>query len=66
MNLKQQAAQAALAYVHSGMVVGLGSGSTTAYFTDLLGEQIKIGALRDMVAVPTSEQTAARARALGI
>lgn len=66
MNLKGQAARRALTYVRSGMVLGLGSGSTTAHFIDLLGEQVRSGALCDIVGVPTSEATASRARALGI
>jgi ribose 5-phosphate isomerase A len=66
MNLKQQAAERALAYVRSGMVLGLGTGSTTGYFLDMLGEQLRNGELHDVVGVPTSEGTAARARALGI
>ncbi len=66
MHLKQQAAQQALTYVRSGMVLGLGSGSTTAIFIDLLGERLKAGALQDIVGVATSERTAAQARAVGI
>ncbi len=66
MNLKEQAAREALRYVQSGMVLGLGSGSTTAHFVDLLGQQVQAGAVQKIVGVPTSEQTAARARALGI
>jgi ribose 5-phosphate isomerase A len=66
MNLKEQAARRALAYLQSGMVLGLGSGSTTAYFVELLGEQLGAGTLHDIVGVPTSERTAERARSLGI
>ncbi len=66
MNLKEQAARRALAYLHSGMVLGLGTGSTIAYFLKLLGEQLRAGALTGIVGVPTSEQTAERARSLGI
>jgi ribose 5-phosphate isomerase A len=66
MNLKEQAARRALAYVESGMVLGLGTGSTTAYFLELLGEQLRAGTLHDIVGVPTSEQTAERARSHGI
>jgi ribose 5-phosphate isomerase A len=65
-NLKLEAARQALAYVRSGMVLGLGTGSTNAYFVDLLGEKLQDGGLRDIVGVPTSEGTARRARALGI
>jgi ribose 5-phosphate isomerase A len=66
MNLKQQAASHALTYVRSGMVLGLGTGSTTAHFVEMLGERLKAGALQNIVGVPTSEKTAAQARDLGI
>jgi len=66
MNLKQQAASRALTYVRSGMVLGLGTGSTTAYFIEMLGERLKAGTLQDVVGVPTSEKTAAQAAGLGI
>ncbi|MCP4167688.1 MAG: ribose-5-phosphate isomerase RpiA [Chloroflexi bacterium] len=66
MNLKQQAARQALAYVQNDMVLGLGTGSTTEYFIDLLGTAVKRGDLRGIVAVPTSEATAVRANELGI
>ncbi|MCS7249221.1 MAG: ribose-5-phosphate isomerase RpiA [Anaerolineales bacterium] len=66
MDLKAQAAIAALDYVQSGMTVGLGTGSTTSYFIDLLGEKLKRGELKDVRGVPTSESTASRARALKI
>lgn len=66
MNLKEQSARHALAYVRSGMVLGLGTGSTSAQFVDLLGEQLRAGALTGIVGVPTSDGTADQARALGI
>lgn len=66
MNLKQQAASRALAYVRSGMILGLGTGSTTTYFVEMLGERLQRGELRDIAGLPTSERTAARARAVGI
>lgn len=66
MDLKWQVARQALTYVRDGMVLGLGSGSTARCFIDLLGEKLQAGALRDIVGVPTSQQTADRARALGI
>lgn len=66
MDLKRQAAEEALTYVQSGMVLGLGSGSTAAYFVELLGERLKQGMLQEIVGVPTSEKTAEQARALGI
>jgi ribose 5-phosphate isomerase A len=66
MDLKQRAAERALAYVESGMVLGLGSGSTMAYFTMMLGERLLDASLKDVRAVPTSEKTAALAREHGI
>mgnify|MGYP001818376724 FL=1 len=66
MNLKELSARQALAYVRDDMVLGLGTGSTHAYFLELLGEQLQTGALTGIVGVPTSEGTAGRARALGI
>ncbi len=66
MDLKWQAACRALACVRSGMVLGLGSGTTAGCFLELLGEHLQTGQVRDILAVPTSEQTARRARALGI
>jgi ribose 5-phosphate isomerase A len=66
MHLKQQAASQALSYVCNGMLLGLGTGSTTAYFIDMLGERLKAGTLRDIMGVPTSQETATRARASGI
>jgi ribose 5-phosphate isomerase A len=66
MNLKQAAASRALEFVKSGMCLGLGSGSTTAYFVEMLGQRLKEGQLRDLRAVPTSDRTAERARQLGI
>ena len=66
MNLKQQAASRALAYVRSGMILGLGTGATTTYFVEMLGERLQRGELRDIAGLPTSERIAARARAVGI
>lgn len=64
--LKEKAAQQALSYVHDGMVVGLGTGSTAARFVDALGQQIRDAALTDIVGIATSDSTAERARAAGI
>ncbi len=50
--MKKAAAEAALAYVESGSIIGIGTGSTTNYFIDLLvGIQDKIdGAVASSVA----------------
>ena len=66
MNTKQQAASRALDFVRDGMVIGLGTGSTTSYFIKMLGERIQSGSLRDIRGVPTSEHSAKRAQARGI
>ena len=66
MNLKQEAALHALSYVQDGMLLGLGTGSTTAYFIDLLGEKLRAGELHGITGVPTSEETIRRALKAGI
>ena len=61
---KQAAAAKAVEYIEDGMVVGLGTGSCAAKMVDLLGKRVAAG-LR-VTGVPTSEATAAQARALNI
>jgi len=53
---KVRAASRAVGHVRSGMVVGLGSGSTAAEAIRILGERIKAGELRDVKGVATSYQ----------
>ena len=43
--------------MQSGMVVGLGTGSTAAFAVDRIGELLKSGELKDIVGVPTSIRT---------
>lgn len=59
---KRQAAEAALRYVEDGMVVGVGTGSTVAYFIDALGRE------RDRIAgaVSSSEDSTRKLQAQGI
>ena len=64
--LKRAAAARALEFVASGMRLGLGSGSTSRHFLELLGERLRSGELAGVVGVPTSEETARLARGLGI
>jgi ribose 5-phosphate isomerase A len=64
-NEKQLAAAAALSWVRDGMVVGLGSGSTTAYFISVLGQAIQAGTLR-VQAAAASLASEALAREAGI
>lgn len=63
--LKRAAGEAAAAQVESGMVVGLGTGSTARWVVEALGARVASGAL-SIIGVPTSSQTAAQARSLGI
>eukprot|EP00798_Chlamydomonas_sp_ICE-L_P004622 gene4622-33936_t len=64
--LKKQAAWKAVEYIKSGMVVGLGTGSTAAFAVDRIGELLKSGELKDIIAVPTSVRTFEQATELGI
>ena len=64
--LKRAAAAAALECIASGTVIGLGTGSTVRPLLELLAGRLADGSLRDITAVPTSEDTATRCRALGI
>lgn len=66
MNAKQQAAEAAMAYVKSGMIVGLGTGSTADYFLSALGAAVTSGALRGIRGIPSSLNSEKRAIELGI
>lgn len=61
---KAAAARAALDLVEDGMLIGLGSGSTSAAFVDLLIERVRQG-LR-VTGVPTSSAIAEQAAAGGV
>ena len=63
---KQKAACFACEFVESGMVVGLGTGSTTQFAIERLGELIRDGRLRNIVGIPSSLRTAHAAQELGI
>lgn len=59
---KKQAAERAVEFVKSGMIVGLGAGTTSLYAVQRIGDLLRSGELSDIVGVPTSEDTAAEAR----
>jgi ribose 5-phosphate isomerase A len=61
---KEAAARASLRFVRDGQVVGLGTGSTAAFFIKLLGEQVRTG-LR-IRGIPTSDRSRELALSLGI
>lgn len=64
--LKQQAGETAAQLVESGMVIGLGTGSTAIFATRRIAQRLQVGDLRDISAIPTSLATEAAARELGI
>jgi ribose 5-phosphate isomerase A len=64
--LKKQAAEKAVEQVKSGMVLGLGTGSTARYATLKIGELWQAGLLTDIVGIPTGEGTAMLAGKFGI
>jgi len=64
--LKQQAANRAVEFVESGMVVGLGSGSTSNFAVQRIAERINSGELENIVGIPSSARTAKLATELGI
>lgn len=63
-DLKIAAARAALDYVHEGMKLGIGTGSTADEFVRLLAEKVANGF--SIIGVPTSERTASLCRELGV
>jgi ribose 5-phosphate isomerase A len=64
---KREAARAAVErYVESGMVVGLGTGSTATFAVRRIGELVASGELRDIRGIATSSRTTALANELGI
>ena len=63
-DLKRAASARAVEFVQPGMRLGLGTGSTTRYFIELLGARVRDGLA--VVAVPTSEMTRAAAERVGI
>ncbi|MGB6168382.1 MAG: ribose-5-phosphate isomerase RpiA, partial [Geitlerinemataceae cyanobacterium] len=64
--MKQQVGQAAADLVQSGSIVGLGTGSTTAYAIEYLGKRLQSGDLKDIKGIPTSFQASVLAKEYGI
>ncbi|MGF3496896.1 MAG: ribose-5-phosphate isomerase RpiA [Methanolinea tarda] len=62
---KRNAGMKAAEFVRDGMIIGLGTGSTTYHFMVRLAERIKAEEM-SVTGIPTSLQTAIRARELGI
>ena len=64
--IKQQVGKAAADLIKPGMIVGLGTGSTTAYMIQFLGERLQSGQLRDIKGIPTSFQSTVLAKRYGV
>ncbi len=65
-DLKRIAAEQAVSHVESGMVLGLGTGSTAALAVEAIGRRLAAGELSDIVGIPTSTRTRDQAKSLGI
>ena len=63
---KREAAERAVTYVQSGMVVGLGTGSTAVFAVRRLGALLAAGQLQRIVGIPTAEVTAREAERCGV
>jgi ribose 5-phosphate isomerase A len=66
LRLKQQAAEKAVESIESGMVIGLGHGSTAIFAVRRIAELLKAGTLKEILGVPCSTQVEAEAQQLGI
>ncbi|OMO96374.1 Ribose 5-phosphate isomerase, type A [Corchorus olitorius] len=65
-DLKKLAADKAVESVKSGMVLGLGTGSTAAFVVDKLGQLLSTGELSNIIGIPTSKRTQEQAASLNI
>ena len=63
---KQEAAERAVEFIESGMVVGLGAGSTAAIAVRRIADLLRQGQLHDIVGIPCSNDVGSTARQLGI
>jgi ribose 5-phosphate isomerase A len=66
MDPKEQAGRKAVEYVKSGMVVGLGTGTTAEQAIRALAERIQSGQVSDVQCIPTSNSTRKLADELGL
>jgi ribose 5-phosphate isomerase A len=63
---KRQAAERGVEFVQSGMVIGLGSGSTAIFATRRIAQLLRDGKLKDIVGFATSKAVWQEAKRLGI
>jgi ribose 5-phosphate isomerase A len=66
MDPKEQAGRKAAEYVKNGMVVGLGTGSTSEWAIRAIADRVKNGDLQDVQCIPTSTSTRKLADELGL
>jgi ribose 5-phosphate isomerase A len=64
--MKQEVGRQAAARVQSNTVVGLGTGSTTAFAIQFIGERLAAGEISNIKGVPTSFQASVLAKQYGI
>ena len=64
--MKQQVGKAAADRVQSSSIVGLGTGSTTAFAIEFLGKRLQSGEIKDIKGIPTSFQASVLAKQYGI
>jgi len=64
--LKKLAAEKAVEEISSGMIIGLGTGSTVQFALEKISERIKNGELKNIVGIPSSSKTEKEAIRLGI
>jgi ribose 5-phosphate isomerase A len=64
--LKRQAAEYAVEFIQSGMIVGLGVGSTATFAVEGIARRLNEGALQDISGIPCSLEVEQHARQLGI
>lgn len=66
VEMKHEVGKAAAAMVESGMILGLGSGSTAALMIAEVGKRWQAGELTNIVGIPTSFQSSLLAEKYGI
>lgn len=64
--LKQKAAEKAVEFIESGMILGLGTGSTFKYVLDILAHKVDSKEITNIIGIPTSENTRTLAEKLNI
>ena len=64
--LKRKAAEKAVEFIKSGMVLGFGTGSTFKHVLEMLAEKLESKEIENIIGIPTSEKTKVLAEKLNI